>query len=185
MGTDIIIGFPKRPKGVGHIHKYVHDGLIRLWKDSVREFIKEAIKYIHVDTGMSMASLLPLGTQVRLRTLIESKIGSGKIKPGHRTAYGQFANNNDGPKSKAFGEELGQDAHTLTFGTPANPVLVFEFKIVVLQHYLNDYGYNNTGNHWQSIDRAQNAFLAYFHNNLTNPKYLSTKALVNLLLIGK
>lgn len=179
--------FPKRTRTTTAVVGVVHRALVRLWRDSVKEFIVVTADAMSVDTGMSVASLQPLGAKVGFATLIrESLRGKGpKRRSPKDKPTGEFANN-DGPfKSRALGERLGQDAFELEFGTPNVPVLLFKFKIVVLQHRLNDAGLGNVPNPpmWRSIAKGTIAFKQFFNENL--PRRLPGRAVARMLLTGR
>ena len=166
------------------VYKYVHAALIRLWKESIRSFVRTAVQNIVIDTGMSYASLLPLGAQVRIRNEIEAgMIGIGAPKTGFKNLHGAFADNNARFKSKTLGEQLGRTAFDITFGTPTSPNLEFSFHIVVFQHFLQDVGgrAQNSGN-WQSISKGRTAFLETFNAGLKSGKYLNGFTIAKLLL---
>lgn len=139
--------------------KKLHDNMTRLWKDATKAFIVEAIDLVHIDTGMSRSSYLPLGRLVRMVTAIKAF----SPKRASRTGYTDMAGNYDpkGQRSAAMGEKLGERAFRLNFGSPARPVFAFEFNIKVYQYALHE-------SDWQSLERGQEAFLAYLQNNAIN-----------------
>lgn len=171
----------KKKLSKAKLQKYIYKQLVRLWKDCVQAFILETIKHIRVDTGMSRASLQPLGAQVGLRSLIIETL-RGK---GPKRIYNSY----DFPgikgklKSRAHGEKLGKKAYTLKFGTQNNPQLIFEFHIVVLQHYLHESSahYSKSKN-WQSLTKGKEAFLDFWNQNFD--KYISKKNIYNFFLTG-
>lgn len=177
--------FPKRTRTTTAILGVVHKALIRLWRDSVKEFIIATADAMSVDTGMSIASLQPLGAKVGFATLIRESLRGKGPKRGHSKAHGAFSNNNAPFKSRALGERLGRDAFDLEFGTPNVPVLKFTFKIVVLQHRLNDAGLGNVPNPpmWRSIEKGTVAFKQFFNENL--PRRLPGRAIARMLLTGR
>jgi hypothetical protein len=147
--------------------KKLHENMTRLWKDATKEFIVEAIKLVHIDTGMSRSSLLPLGRLVRMVTAIKAygsrTPGKGGPVRKSRTGYTDLAGNYDPTinRTAALGEKLGERAFRLNFGSPARPVFHFEFNIKVYQYALHE-------EDWESIERGQEAFLAYLKNNAIN-----------------
>jgi hypothetical protein len=152
---------PIRPRGRQALIT-VHRDLTRLWRDSVKEFIVATADAMAVDTGMSVASLEPLAAKVRLATLIR-EISRGKgPKRGHKNLTGNFSSNNAQFKSRNFGRQLGREAFDLSFGTPQSPVLTFNFKIVVFQHFLQENGLGN-GDVWASLAKGREAFLTFFN----------------------
>ena len=169
------------------MYKYVHIGLMKLWRECIRAFVREATKYIIIDTGMSYASMLPLASQVRIRDEIElGMVGVGKPKPGFRNLTGGFASNNARFKSKSFGEELGTEAFTIKFGTPRRPELTFTFHLVVFQYYLHDQqrGSGYVSSNWRTIPKAQAAFLETWDAGIASGKYIDGKILLDVLTGG-
>ena len=170
----------------GQVSKYLHDQMVRLWKAGVREFISEAIDRIHVDTGMSMASLSPLAAKVSFKSVLEATLaGKGPKKPrnkGHYTIDGNWIPNV--PRSKALGESLGQSAYKLSFGTPKNAMLKFDFNIVVFQYELHEMGYQKYGDKtpWDSLNAGKAAMLAFLENHYD--EYINSKKLLDFMLNG-
>ncbi len=161
--------------------KLMHNQLIKLWKRCVQEFVLETSKHIAIDTGMSMASLLPLAAKVRLASTIASKISGASN--GARGSYTSTRYGYTGSKSVAHGKRLGKEAYKLSFGTPQNPKLHFEFDIVVLQHYLHEsVGNYARSHHWQSIKHGQDAFLSAW--DILVDDYVNAREINNWLLTG-
>lgn len=175
----------------GTVYKYVHRQLISLWQDSVKAFIASAIHYVLVDTGMSRASFYPLAAEVRLGTILNQSL-SGK---GPKAPYvelipvgikGPTHDGYEAPykmKSKTLGRELGEKAYKLTFGSDVRPMFKFEFEIVVWQHYIHEYGLDDSPNVMDSLGHGKDAFWAYFHNNFNN--YVTNQDLAHWLLEGE
>lgn len=166
MTLGVELRLPTFNTNVNAINAAVHKGLIRLWKESVQEFIRAATAVMAVDTGMSVASFEPLGAKVRLATLIR-EISRGKgPKRGHSLASGRFADNNGPFKSRALGKRLGEKAFTLEFGSSSNLNFEFTFSIVVLQHFLLENGLGRGSSiMYNSMKLGEEAFLQYFENN--------------------
>lgn len=173
------------------IKEYAHKQLMALWRACIREFVAELLDDLarHVDTGMSIASLRPLSKILTVGNVRLANIGGlrsltlanieGTPKPGHRKLYGEWANNNAPLKSAALGETLGQDAYTISFGSPGTPDLEFTFRIVVFQHFLNEFGYGSLPA-FDSLEKGREAFLAYWDQNLES--YISAKYILDILL---
>lgn len=178
---------PKRRVEVERMFKYVHTGLMRLWRDSIRAFVREAVKYVVIDTGMSYASMLPLAAQVRIRDEIEAgMIGVGKPKSGFKNLSGGFASNNARFKSKTLGEQLGKEAFTIKFGTPRRPELTFTFHLVVFQYFLQEEqrGPGYVSSNWRTLPKARQAFLDTFHAGLDSGEYIDGRILLDVLTGG-
>lgn len=139
--------------------KKLHENMTRLWKDATKAFIVETIALVHVDTGMSRSSLLPLGRLVRMVTAIKAFSPKHKSRTGYTDMQGNY--DPDINRTAALGEKLGERAFRLNFGSPARPVFHFEFNIKVYQYALHE-------DEWESIERGQEAFLAYLQNNAIN-----------------
>jgi hypothetical protein len=139
--------------------KKMEKGMERLWKDAISVFVRTIIQndLIHVDTGMSRATLLPLSRYVRgLTTIVRSSIhpkskGRPKYKPpSDWPTEGDL-------KSIAHGQRLGEEAYTVQIGTIENPVCEFEFNIRVYQYFLHENGFAG-GPAWNSLPIALEAF---------------------------
>lgn len=153
-----------KPSSKDAVFKYVHQQLIKLWKDSVKSFIKEAQQHIHIDTGMSMASLQPLAANVRLSSFLQESLeGRGFRKGGYdmNGAYDPSKN-----RSKAAGRRAGEKAYLLSFGTHLNPELTFSFKIQVYQWYLHELGIGKGSvTPWRALDHGKKAFINHFNTH--------------------
>jgi hypothetical protein len=159
--------------------------IVELWKDSLLAFLEATAHNIVVDTGMSIASLYPLAAKVKFKTTLNAISPSKRIRKGHTKAYGDFANNNAPFRSKALGERLGKDAYVFEFGTVDHPFLVFQFKIVVLQHFLNEQGLGNVPSPpvWQSLEAGREAFLDHWNSH--KREVLDGKELLKYLTTGE
>ena len=183
----VMIDRPRRVVEVERMYKYAHNGLIRLWKDCIRAFVRELSNHIMIDTGMSYASILPLAATVRIREEIEAgMIGLGSPKSGFKNLTGNFASNNARFKSKTLGEQLGREAFTIKFGTPHNPELTFTFHLVVFQYYLHEEyrGGNYVSSNWRSIPKAQAAFLETWDAGIKSGEYINGRILLEVLTGG-
>lgn len=130
------------------------ENMTKLWHDATAEFVKAVAvsDLIHVDTGMSKSSLLPLARAVKMVSKIT-------ITPERANVAG---------KTAALGEKIGEKAFTLKFGTAANPIYVFEFKILVYQYFLHERtgaGRASNSLDYRSLEVGQEAFRGYIQNN--------------------
>jgi len=168
------------------IFKYVHTQLMRLWRDSTREFLKAAAAVLtrgdHIDTGMSYASFQPLAARLRIATLLRES-ARGKSKGPKFPAYDVNGNRIARAKSKTLGRELGENAYTLDFGTPAAPEFNFQFKIVVFQYKLHEAGIGQRGDPWNTLGVGKQAFLEYFNSNFN--EYVESSVVTNWLATGR
>ena len=153
-------------------------GMTRLWDDSIAEFVREVAFALapHIDTGMSIASLAPLGARVKLRSQImaAASAGSKGTKSGGRFLGASGTAGRGFTKSISMGERLGENAFSIKYPTLGNYTLDFEFHIVVLQHFLHESYSNGASNslNLKTIDKGRVALRKYFIANKRNPKYL-------------
>lgn len=176
----------------GPVFKYVHTGLVRLWKEAVGEFIKEAVETMakDVDSGMSVASFGPLAAQIRLKqALIASIHGKG---PRYRQGQIKHPDFNysvgKGSSSKAAGQRLGGRAYALSFGSPQNMNFFFRFKIVVYQHYIHEISSNTDAefsHSWGSLQAGRTAFLNHFNDSANQRRLIRGEEILQWLLTNK
>lgn len=148
--------------------KYIHEQVKTLWRDCVRAFLKEAARHIHIDTGMSAASLYDAAKEVQIAGDILKKIMDGHPRAPHPHYMGIRGGVHKGVnKSIPLGMSLGstKQAHELSFGTAQNPDLLFKFNIVVFQYKLHEAGANG-GDAWDSLEKGKVAFLACWKANV-------------------
>ncbi len=164
------LSYTKRKPNIGAVQQFVFNELKQLWQECIRAFVNEAVKHIHIDTGMSMASLQPLASRVNIPLAIsESLRGYGPRKyspPDDWEGEGK-----GGVKGPALGASLGQKAYIIEFGTPTNPHLSFRFDIVVFQHYLHEASENyaaSVSQNWRSLEKARDAFLNHWNANINS-----------------
>ncbi len=165
------------------IKKYVNDQLNKLWRLSVRAFVLEASKHVRIDTGMSAASMLPLATDVRLRSFLNAQIQSQSKGPKKRDRGGETKV----LESRALGERVAEakQNHRLEFGTPEQPGLLFTFDIVIFQYFLqeNGLGYRNKKGPQDSLLKGEEAFLDAFSRNFE--KFVDPKIIGVWLTTGR
>lgn len=139
----------------------LHANMSTLWRGATRAFIEEILKQdlIRVDTGMSKASLIPLGRAVKMVTAIRAGINPiREARKGVTNIDGSYDSN--AYKTAALGEKVGEKAYILNFGSTARPVFVFEFRILVYQYLI---GENSRG--WDTLKVGQQAFIDYLRKN--------------------
>jgi hypothetical protein len=177
MAKTIFAKMKREPKArrrnPGQITKKLHNNMIRLWKDAVKQFLR-FITYgdlVRVDTGMSKSSLLPLAKAAggdRLKQEIRATILpliKRKPRRGYTDMEGVY--HPEQLKSPSHGEQLGRRAFSLTFGSQYRPVMRFRFDIVVYQYFLHEnfwMGGQSTGP-WESLNWGLIAFNDYLENN--------------------
>jgi len=129
----------------------------KLWRIAIREFLIAASTHVHVDTGMSRASFLPLAAKVRASSLImiDPKRGPRKgldtFTAYHPTRY----------KSIAEGRKAGEKSFNIRFGTPTAPYWEFRFDIAVFHWSLHEPA-------WQALDAGGIAFMAALQREKEN-----------------
>lgn len=161
----------KGPKATqGEVFKYIHNGIIRIWKQSIGEFVRAAAREIAVDTGMSMASLEPLAANVRLASALAASAAGMGAAP-RKGAFDISGKWQPGVwRSRASGRREGNKAYEIDFGTRQNLAFRFKFKIVVWQYKVHELGmFNNDP--WNSLGKGREAFLQHF--NAEYPKIVS------------
>jgi hypothetical protein len=149
--------------------KKLHTNLKRLWTDAIKEFVTEiAIRgagRIHVDTGMSKASIIPLAKIVRISGQVRASIVPNsykKIPP-----YYHFGSASPtGLKTIQAGISLGSETTMVDFGTKMDPSTKFEFGINVLQYYLHEEGIGRgSKGAWNTLEHGQAAFEKYLNEH--------------------
>jgi len=158
---------------IEQVLKTYHERLKRLWRDSVKAFVMATMENMHIDTGMSVASLQPLAANVRLQTIIMETLRGRGPRRGYVDINGTY--HRDQFKSRAHGIRLGQSAYKLEFGTPQSPNLLFIFNIVVFQHQYHEPT-------WQSLEAGKQAFINHFEANFQS--IVRVNDLVGQLVLG-
>lgn len=129
----------------------VHRDVTRIWQESARAFVRSIVTdSIHIDTGMSAASVLPLAAALRFKGKVQSTIRSQSRGP--RKGYGDPMDYSKW-RSIRHGMKLGERAYKLSYGTAARTLFQFEFNITVYQHSFHE-------ELWNTIPKAEQAFLA-------------------------
>jgi hypothetical protein len=157
-----ITGARPRKISTSEAQTALHKELTKLWIGAGRAFIRTVALegVVRVDTGMSRASLLPLSRAVGLLTAVRASITADRARRRERGTGGKSTKT----KTIAAGIRAGQNAFDFDTGTPANPKLIFEFEIKVLQYLINEEGREGRAA-WDSLIKGRAAFLRYFENN--------------------
>jgi hypothetical protein len=163
-----------------------------LWRDAVREFVFVLTKEFssqatnpdkpYIDTGMSIASLIPLashsdqGFRIGLGQFVKDSVRVNKalaVQASPTQVNGSPRGVPKAGKSAAEGVRQGQDSFDLTFGSPDAPDYLFSFRLVVEQTilHLDFFG--------PAVRKARAAFLRYMKANLKN--YLKASDIKNIL----
>jgi hypothetical protein len=142
-------------KSIGKFNKTYHERMKRLMRGSVRAFVKTAASIVHVDTGMSGASLQPLAQEVG--TGILGTLKGGKVRKGQTSMAGRYYRNRQ--RSIAEGIKAGMRAYKLSYGTVQRPRMFLRFETKVYQYALWE------GRLWDSLTPAVEAMVNYIYDN--------------------
>lgn len=165
LATAKLIRKRLRPN-VNKFNIALHKRAKRLWTDAARAFVEAVIRpsLIQVDTGMAKATILPLARAVRLLEVARASIKPlRKSRKGFTDLSGQW--NPTGTKSAATGEQLGEKAFRLNFGSAKRVLLFFEFRIVVFHYLLHEAGLVPGTGPWNSLEAGRAAFAAHISAN--------------------
>ena len=178
----------KRHKG--HFQKTTkerHAAFSKVWDDCVSAYLLGIVthwathsgKNHGVDTGMSMASLLPLARYVRMYTYVKSQIHpAAKKKHSYvnkkgktvveRYKKGVFDINGvwdpNGIRSISAGEASSKQraGYNVLYGSPKRMVFRFDFEIRVWQYLVNEYGKGHIAA-WNSLEAGREAFIEHYN----------------------
>lgn len=130
-----------------------YDSCVELLNGAAAAFVIAAANQVHVDTGMSAASLRPFGRKVNAEFPINPKRpvrtwGSYMTGKSYRGKI----------RSIAEGLKAGERAYKINYGTPARPVMSFSFTIKVFQYAFHEFT-------WQSLMAGEWAYKNYIRTN--------------------
>ena len=138
--------------------------MVEIWMGAISAFTDALINndWIHVDTGMSKASVLPLAEKLRMGGILRAQINS---KHGPRLGYTDLSGNYHPNvwKSIAQGKQYGKQAAYYTVGTKTNPRFYFRFKIMIYQWQFHE-GPDAVVK-WNAINQAKEVFMQYITSN--------------------
>lgn len=161
--------------------EWLFKNLQTAWRECARAFFEAAAQRVSIDTGMSMASMLPLASKVRAAKLLQERISSEK--GDHKKNFYTFPGGvkTDRKKMPSKGEAAGRKAlssrkHDISFGTPSAPQLIFKFEVVVFQFQIREHGLDDNSP-WAAIEAGRAAFLARWQEVL--PKYIRSKDIID------
>lgn len=139
----------------------LYNNIKELWVECAQQFLLATATQIHVDTGMSMASLLPLAKTVNLLLVV---VPERDPRKGLTDISGLYRRHRF--KSMTEGEKAGKKAFTLTFGSAAQPVMRFRFEILIFQYLMHEFGLvPHTSGPWNSVLAGETAFREHFQKN--------------------
>lgn len=124
-------------KAIGKFNKTYHDRMKRLMRGAVTAFVKATVQYVHVETGMSAATLQALAKEVGSGVL-------GEIRPRVQEAVKNWGTTMTGrsyrnkQKSIAEGIKAGMSAYKLNYGTVKRPMMFLRFETNVYQYALHE-----------------------------------------------
>ena len=160
--------------------------MMRLWKRCIVAFVDEALRYIIIDSGMSAASLIPLGRFVGMamdtitakhkpRRKISAQAGEERD-----TGYGDPSwdpNDYGTERSIEHGIAVGVGGTTDKKGVfivdgPPDYDFYFSFTIPVYQFFLHEFGLANpTSGPWNAMEKGMVAFEKYFDTHYQDAEY--------------
>lgn len=152
---------------VQRITQLEHKRLSKVWDDSARAFLRAIAltDIIHVDTGMSKASLLPLARYLRMYTEVKAT-----INPQRKKVQGAFGLDGDWDKEAERSMATGQASsrkragYNVLYGSNKRMVFVFDFEIRVWQYLIHEQGAGKLAA-WNTIQVGREAFAEHLYNN--------------------
>lgn len=176
MKIQVIRQSPK-VSDVAYYSKILHSNMQTMLRAGTRAYIEAILPLIQVDTGMSKASLIPLGRAIRKVGAIRSSIvPERKMRYGVTNMDGSY--DSKGIKNAAAGERAGQDAFKFDYGSQTNPAMSFEFRINVYQYWLQE-NYSKGGTSpWKTFDKGRKALIEYIRANSTKfvPSFITERS---------
>lgn len=156
------------------VTKKLHSNMSRLWDDAARAYLRAIAlnDIIHVDTGMSKASLLPLARYLKMYTAVKAT-----IRPKVSSRRGVFnikgIYNPNGERSFSAGESSSslKAGYNILYGSHKRMRFVFEFEIRVWQYLINEHGFGKL-EAWNTLEIGRNAFINFIDSNWS--EYVST-----------
>lgn len=152
-----------------------------LWMESAQYAIQSVIltQVIHVDTGMSAATILPLAKKARIDMEIRQIIKAQRNPARAKTDYTRVGitrmdgvYDTSGWRNMKVGEQAARKASKLLFGSEKRPWMVFEFDITVYQYALHE-------KEWKSLTILFKSFNDYLKRNME--KALDRKGLLKIM----
>lgn len=161
------------------IVKTTHENLKTVWRISARAFFRKASQLIAIDTGMSMASMIPLATKVQTAAYIERQLAKATTpKKGWRDIDGNW--HGETLRSRAQGireaEKRIGNKHIIDFGSPQTPTFVFRFEIVIYQ-------WARWENAWRAMEEGRAQFLLTYRDELR--KRIRSEDIIRYMLTGR
>jgi len=143
--------------------KGLHQYLTVLWKKAIKAYGIAMLSKVHVDTGMSAASMFKMAKDfkflLQLRVVLATK--KHETRSGHSGLYGRWASNNMAQKSETAGEILSENFYSVSYGTPSRAVLKFKVELTVFQWWLHEnpqFLKYPSGGMWGALRTGEEAF---------------------------
>jgi len=142
-------------KAIGKFNKTYYKNMQVLMRGGIRAFVQAAVNEIHVDSGMSAASLQPLA--IAAGTGILKHIFGAVPRQGQTNMAGRYYRSRK--RSIEEGIKAGMNAYQINYGTLARPKMFLTFKTNVYQYAKWE------GELWDSIIPGVKALTDYIFDN--------------------
>lgn len=148
----------KRKLKIQDVRKGIHAELARIWRESARAYFAAVAQLVEIDTGMSMASMIPLAAKVQYAKEIKDAVSGREAKKGWYDLHKVY--HKDKFRSRTGGERearkrIGRE-HVFSIGTASNPKFEFRFEIVIFHWIMRP-------NATKAIDAGEVAFKTTFN----------------------
>lgn len=168
MNMDMVRIGGKRRVRQGVLTQAAYARYVTIWRIAARDMLEEIYQTMllrHLDTGMSIGSLVPFGRILKvagLQSYLHVKIG----KRYYGTSiYGDYPPPTRGRhfKSTGLGIKMGERAerrkdYLISFGTQYRPVFRLKLKIQVLQWALHELGVGSFSSSLGALEAGINRF---------------------------
>lgn len=170
----------------GQFEKYtkgMHTRMSVVWSKAVLAYIEAAVtdEHIHVDTGMSAASTLPMlgklkniktqSFRTRMTSNINSRLGENREGPAISSAKGSYSPsgvwNPSATRSFTAGLQQGQQGTRVLYGSQKRARFVFEFNIQPWQWQKQESSsWGAREGNWQALAAGEVAFNQYIQDHI-------------------
>lgn len=164
--------------GEGVLIQALYPQARRIWARAAHAFVREALRHVLVETGMTAATFWPLSRAIsNLRAgvpgtpgLVQAEVSRARV--GKRQDLAEFprGHRRSPPRSRSAndGERAGRKAFSLTFGTPRRPRFRFFFQTAIFHFALKEAQARNLGGVRESaLAAGERAFLEVIDRELT------------------
>lgn len=140
----------------------IEKGVEELFRDSVKAFIEAAVDTMSVDTGMSIASWLPLAEETDSADVVWAKASQSKgIKKGRFSINGTW--NSQDIRSISEGILAGQEASRIV---RQKQRWVMQFRVNVWQYHWHESAVGSTSQSWKSLLAGKIAQRQYIRDHV-------------------